>query len=124
MKRLPILIAVVLLVVPIAAAEDFTGKWSGAFLSTLPDGSTDNDTIVMTIQQKDAALTGTAGPREDMQWPLKGTVNGNKLTFDVDSNGVIVSFVLTFANGHLKGDANADAPGGKLSAKIDMERSK
>jgi hypothetical protein len=60
-----------------------------------------------------------------MQWPLKGTVSGNKLTFEVQSeSGTVVSFSLTFANGHLKGDANADAPGGKLSAKIDMEKSK
>jgi|SRR5262245_15534611 len=124
MKRLLILVAVVLLVVPLAGAEDFTGKWSGSFISLLPDGSTKDDTIVMTVKQKDTSLTGTAGPTEDMQWPLKGTVSENKLTFEVDSNGTIVYFSLSFANGHLKGDANADAPGGKLSGKIDMERSK
>jgi hypothetical protein len=124
MKRLLGLIALVLLVIPVAAAEDFTGKWSGSFNTVRPDGSADNDTIVMDVKQKGTDLTGTAGPSGEKQWPLKGTVNGNKLTFEVQSDGPLVKFSLTFADGHLKGDANAEAEGQKLQAKIDMQRSK
>jgi len=124
MKRLLGLIALVLLVIPVAAAEDFTGKWSGSFITTNPDGSVDKDTIYMDVKHKGKDLAGTAGPKADTQWPLKGTVDGNKLTFEVQSDGPMVKFVLTFAEGHLKGDANAEAEGRKLQAKIDMERTK
>ena len=124
MKRLLGLIALILLVVPVAAAEDFTGKWSGSFNTVRPDGSADNDTIVMDVKQKGTDLTGTAGPSAENQWPLKGTVNGNKLTFEVQSDGPLIKFALNFAEGHLKGDANAEQDGRKLSAKVDMQRNK
>jgi len=125
MKRLLGLIAIVLLVIPVAAAEDFTGKWSGAFNSIRPDGSMGNDKIVMDVKQKGTDLTGTAGPSADQQWPLKGTVSGNKLAFEVQANpGPLIKFTLTFADGHLKGEANAEDGGEKLQAKIDMERAK
>jgi hypothetical protein len=124
MKRLLGLIALVLLVIPVTAAEDFTGKWSGSFITTNPDGSADKDTIYMDVKHKGKELTGTAGPQADTQWPLKGTVDGNKLTFEVQSDGPMVKFALTFAEGHLKGDANAEAEGRKLQAKIDMQRMK
>jgi len=124
MKRLLGLIALILLVVPVSAAEDFTGKWSGSFNAIRPDGSADNDTIVMDVKQKGTDLTGTAGPSTEKQWPLKGTVTGNKLTFEVQSDGPLVKFALNFADGHLKGDANAEQEGMKLSAKVDMQRTK
>jgi hypothetical protein len=124
MKRLLVLCAFVLLVIPIAAAEDFTGKWSGSFADLRPDGSSGNDTIFMTVTQKGMDLTGTAGPREDQQWPLKGKVAGNAVTLEVQADGPIIKFTLTFAEGHLKGDANAEMNGQKLQAKVDMQRVK
>jgi hypothetical protein len=78
----------------------------------------------MDVKQKGTDLTGTAGPSAENQWPLKGTVNGNKLTFEVQSDGPLIKFALDFAEGHLKGDANAEQDGKKLSAKVDMQRSK
>jgi len=125
MKHLLGLFALFLLVIPVAAAEDFTGKWSGSFIAGQPDGSSSNETILMDIKQTGADLTGTVGPSADKQWPLaKGKVDGNKLTFEVQSDGPLVKFALTFAEGHLKGDANAEQEGMKLSAKVDMQRAK
>jgi len=124
MKRLLGLIALILLVVPVTAAEDFTGKWSGSFLASQPDGSTSNDTIYMNVTHKGTDLSGTAGPSLERQWPLKGKVDGNKLTFEVQSDGPLVKFALNFAEGHLKGDANAEQEGMKLSAKVDLQREK
>jgi hypothetical protein len=126
MKRLAALAVLACLLVPVRAAEDFTGKWSGTFVSTRPDGSTANDTIFMDLKHKGTELTGTAGPREDRQHALsQGKVDGDKVTFQVDADGGVVRFSLVFAAGHLKGDANAVGPEGqKLSAKIDAERKK
>ncbi len=129
MKRLGLLAVLALLAAPVAplqsAVQDFTGKWSGSFIATMPDGTTDNDTIVLDLKQKGTELTGTAGPSEKQQWPLiKGKVEGAKLTFDVQSDGPMVRFVLTFADGHLKGDAAAEHDGRKMSAKVDAQREK
>ena len=38
MKRLALLFALTLFVLPALAAEDFTGKWSGQFSGVTPDG--------------------------------------------------------------------------------------
>jgi hypothetical protein len=123
MKRLAVLIGLVLLVVPVLAAEDFTGKWSGAFVTTGQDGSTKDETILLDLRHKGTELTGTAGPSAEKQWPLsKGTVDGNKLSFEVQSDGPLVKFALTFADGHLKGDAAAEFEGQKMSAKVDAQR--
>jgi len=119
-------VAVVCLLVPIRAAEDFTGKWSGTFAAGRPDGSTSNDTIFMDLKHKGAELTGTAGPREDRQYPvIEGKVAGDKVSFQVNADGALVTFTLAFAEGHLKGDAAAALPDGqKLAAKVDAERKK
>lgn len=126
MKRLALIAGLVLLVLPVLAAEDFTGKWTGTFLANRPDGSTSSDTIYLDLKHKGAELTGTAGPDETKQWPVtKGTVKGNALNFEVQSaEGPLVIFALTFADGHLKGDAAAEFNGQKFSAKVDAARKK
>jgi hypothetical protein len=121
------LITLVLALVPagVPAAEDFTGKWSGVFSMIAPDGSARDEKIFLDLKHAGAALTGTAGPALDKQWPIvKGAVDGNKVTFEVQSDGPLVKFTLTFAEGRLKGDAAADFEGQKLSAKVDAERVK
>ena len=125
MRRFASLAVLVLLIAPVSAAEDFTGKWSGSFLATGPDGGTRDDTIFMDLKQKSTELTGTAGPSAEQQWPiLKGSVDGNTLAFEVQSNRPLIKFSLTFADGHLKGDAVAEFEGQKLSAKVDAQRVK
>ena len=124
MKHLSRVLAVLLFVIPLGAVEDFTGTWAGSFVSTRPDGTPDNDKIHMDLKHTGKEITGTAGPTETQQWPLKGTVDGNKLTFDVQAEGgqLVIKFALVFSAGHLKGDATAEANGQKMQAKIDMER--
>ena len=107
---------------PVRAAEDFTGKWSGSFVITSP--MQNDDVILMELKHKGAELTGTAGPKADQQWPLKGTVDGNKLAFEVQSEGLALKFALTFADGHLKGEASAERDGTKFAATVDAQRAK
>jgi len=130
MKRLAVAVAVLLCLAPVFAAEDFTGKWSGSFLQGRPDGSSSNETIFLDLKHKGAELTGTGGPTAALQWPIsKGKVDGNKVTFEVQSGGSadagpVIAFTLTYAAGHLKGDASAERNGQKLTGKIDVERHK
>jgi hypothetical protein len=122
MKRLSRLLGVLLFVVPLGAAEDFTGIWAGSFVVTRPDGTPDNDKIQMNVKHSGKEIAGTAGPSETQQWPLKGTVDGDKVMFEVQSDGPLIKFTLNFEKGHLKGDAAAEMNGQKLQAKVDMER--
>ena len=72
-------------------------------------------------------MTGTAGPTLDRQWTITtGKVEGTKVTLDVqaDNGGPAVKFVLTLVEGRLKGDAAADMEGMKMTAKVDVGRSK
>ncbi|HEX6323122.1 MAG TPA: hypothetical protein VFZ36_05300 [Vicinamibacterales bacterium] len=124
------LVAVVLAFAPFAArtAEDFTGKWAGAFNAVGPDGNVREQTIELNLKHVGKELTGTAGPDASRQWAItKGVVDGNTITFvvEVDNGaGPVINFALTYADGHLKGDATGDDGGEKRAAKIDIQRVK
>lgn len=124
------LVAAVLAFAPFTArtAEDFTGKWAGAFNAVGPDGNVREQTIELNLKHAAKELTGTAGPNADRQWPIsKGAVDGDKVTFvvEVDNGaGPVISFVLTYADGHLKGDATGNDGGEQRQAKIDVQRVK
>ena len=130
MKRLALLSALVLFVLPVLAAEDFTGKWSGQFTGVTPDGNQVTEPILLNLVHKGAELTGTAGPSAETQWKiLKGKVDGNKVSFEVQAggdtqSGPYVTVTLAYADGHLKGDFNAQRGAEKLTAKIDLTRVK
>lgn len=105
-----------------AAADGVTGKWSGSFVITM-NGETKDEMAYMDLKQKGAELTGTAGPSQDEQWPLQnGKVEGDKLTFDVQSGGPLIKFNLTLADGHLKGEAKAENEGRTMKAAVDLQR--
>jgi hypothetical protein len=76
-----------------ALAGDVTGKYSG----TIHNG----DPVLIILKQDGAKLTGSGGPSEDQQFPMRnGKVEGDKITFEVvaDENRV---FKLSFT---AKGD--------------------
>ncbi|MEP7341576.1 MAG: hypothetical protein ABI977_27845 [Acidobacteriota bacterium] len=125
MKRLVSVIGVaVLLASALMAAEDLTGKWSGSFIITM-DGETKDDVAYMVLKQSGTELTGTAGPSTDQQWAIqKGKIEGNKITFEVQSDGPLLKFELALADGHLKGDAKAEHDGHSMKAAVDVQRQK
>jgi hypothetical protein len=124
MIRRAFLVCLVLSVASVSAAQDVTGKWAGSFNSVRPDGSTGEAKIFLELKQSGSELSGTAGPNPDRQWPLKGKIEGNKLSFEVQSDEGPIKITLTLAEGHLKGDAAAENNGQKRTAKIDAERVK
>lgn len=106
------------------AAEDISGKWEGKFVITA-DGETHDDTACLILKQSGTELTGTGGPNSGEQWPItNGNVEGDKLTFDVQSPGPLIKFSLTVVGGHLKGQAKAEADGHVMTGEMDLQRSK
>lgn len=125
MTLLTAFVSLFLIGAPVTAAEDLTGKWSGSFTIIGEDGSPNDERIFMDLKQAGAELSGTAGPSAEKQWAIaKGKVDGASVSFQVQSDGPLISFALTLSEGRLKGDASAEQDGRKLSAKVDAGREK
>jgi len=129
------LVAVVLVVPALVAAEDLTGTWTGTFATSINGGASNDDAVHMVAKQAGAELTGTIGPNADQQWAIQkgtiavATVDGKettKVTFDVqlEGGGPQLHFDLELIGGHLKGKANAEMDGMTMAAVVDMARTK
>ncbi|HEV2688878.1 MAG TPA: hypothetical protein VGV35_09995 [Bryobacteraceae bacterium] len=114
----------VLLLSSIALLADVTGKWTGSFDVTGPDGQVQANTAFLDLKQDGNALTGTAGPNESEQMAIRaGKIDGNKITFEVaPENGPLIKFDLLLAEDHIKGSASGEHEGQKLTAKLDVTR--
>lgn len=108
------------------ADTDISGKWSGSFNITGPNGETKEDTAFLVLKQTGGAITGTVGPNEDEQYPIgKGTIEGDKITLEADANGHTVKLDLVLAADHIKGEANMAGDNGEsMKAKLDVTRVK
>ena len=74
-------VAGLLLTLAAGSAADITGKWEGKLTGQRPDGSTQEDTALLILGQKDKVITGTIGGSENDQHPItSGTIEGNKVT--------------------------------------------
>jgi len=113
-----------LLLSTIALLADVTGKWTGSFDVTGPDGSVKNNTALLDLKQDGNTLTGTAGPNESEQMSIRaGKIDGNKILFEVAlEDGTVIKFDLAFADEHIKGTANGEHEGQKMTAKLDVKR--
>jgi hypothetical protein len=108
----------------VLAADTLTGKWSGSFGITTPDGGTHPDSAYLNIKEDKGVVEGTAGPGPDKQWNIqKGKLDGNKLTFEVQAEHGLIKFDLVFDGEFIKGTAGGELPDGtKLTAKLDLKR--
>jgi len=105
-----------------AMFADVTGKWSGSFEVTRPDGQTKASTAFLVLKQSSDAITGTAGPNEDQQFSIKsGKIDGDKITLEVAADdGAVLKFDLTLTGDHIKGDVKGEKDGEKMTAKLDV----
>jgi hypothetical protein len=107
------------------ADVDVSGKWSGTFNRTGPNGEKDEGTALLILKQSGTEITGTVGPSEDEQFPIqKGTIEGNKITLEADHGGHTMKIDLVLADDRITGEAQMDAEGQTLKAKIDVSRAK
>jgi hypothetical protein len=118
-----VLICFALFVVPALAAADVTGKWSGSFNISIDGGEVKNDSAHVELTQKGTELTGTAGPNPDKQYTIiKGKVEGNNVTFELQADETVIKFNLMLVDGHLKGEANAAKDDKTMKAAVDLQR--
>ena len=107
------------------ADTNVTGKWSGSFNATNPNGETKESTAVLMLKQNGADITGTVGPNEDEQFPIqKGKIEGDKITLQADHDGHTMTFNLVLASERITGEAQMSRGGETMKAKIDVTRAK
>ena len=107
------------------ADVDVTGKWSGSFNATAPNGETKETTALLVLKQSGTDITGTVGPNEDEQFPIqKGKIEGDKITLEVDHDGQTMKFDLKVDSGRITGEVRGSREGQSMAAKIDVSRAK
>jgi hypothetical protein len=107
------------------ADVDVTGKWSGSFNMTGPNGETKDGTALLMLKQSGTDITGSVGPNEDEQFAIqKGRIEGDKITLEADHGGNIMKIDLVLAADRITGEAHMSADGQTLKAKIDVSRAK
>src|ERR1700704_5926752 len=85
------------LLTSMAMFADVTGKWSGSFDATGPDGQTNTGSAFMVLKQSGDAISGTAGPTEEHQMTIKvGKIAGDKIILElIMDDGGVMKFDLT-----------------------------
>src|SRR5690348_11234100 len=64
-------------------AADLTGKWTGT-IEIKRNGEAKAEPALVILKQEGAVLTGSGGPNEGEQHPMRnGKVDGNKVTFEI-----------------------------------------
>jgi hypothetical protein len=103
-----------------------TGKWTGTFTRTAPDGRTQSIDFMFDLTQKGKVLTGTVGPNAERQWPIeKGVADAGKITFRVQQpDGPMRTFTLKLVDDRLQGEMLAELNGQSFTAKVDAGRAK
>jgi hypothetical protein len=108
-----------------SADTDITGKWSGSFVTTTPEGGTKDATAFLVLKQSGSDITGSVGPNENEQFPiLKGKIEGDKITIEADHGGHTIKLTLVLAEDHIKGDASMATDERTMTAKLDVTRMK
>jgi hypothetical protein len=110
----------------IAVADvNVTGKWTGSFNMTGPDGQTKDGTAVLVLKQTGTEITGTVGPDDGEQHQItKGKIEGEKMTLESADGGITIKFDLAVAGDRITGDVNAAGEGRTMKANIEVTRAK
>ncbi len=109
----------------VSADTDISGKWSGSFVATTPEGETQNATAFLLLKQSGSEIKGSVGPSEDEQFPIvTGKIEGNRITIEADHDGHTLKLTLVLAEDHIKGDAAMATDERTMTAKIDVTRVK
>ena len=101
-----IALASLLLTLTAEVPVDVSGKWDGTVTAQRQDGSTNEDSALVILTQKDGTITGTVGGGESDQHPItSGKIEGNKVTLLAKhtENGREFRIELTVENDEMKG---------------------
>ena len=120
-------VCILLFAVMTLSGADVSGKWSGSFTMINAEGETHEGNAFVIIKQNGTEITGSGGPDESQQWPIsKGKIEGDKITFEVQSDGPLYKVALTLDGDHLKGETTVveDGQAAPNKAKVDLTRVK
>jgi hypothetical protein len=119
----PFLCAAALLLGLPLFAGDATGKWSGTFTVSTPNGDHDSGTALLILKQAGTVVTGTAGPNSERQSEIKdGKIDGDQVQFRVPVEDAIASVQLRLDGDQMKGQLTVDTPDGKVTGKLELKR--
>jgi hypothetical protein len=108
-----------------AADSNITGKWTGSFNMSGPEGQTKETTALLVLKQTGTDITGTVGPDEGEQHTItSGKIDRDKITLVAEGEGRTVKFDLVLAGDRITGDVNISMEGETRKAKIDVTRAK
>lgn len=125
MKSLLCVLVLAVFALTAAADTDITGKWSGSFTLTGPNGEAKDDTAYLVLKQNGSEITGTVGPNENDQVPIgKGKIDGDKITLEANHEEHIIKIALVVAADRMTGEATMSGEGQNATAKIDVTRVK
>ena len=102
------------------AAGDVSGKWSGTFKA---DAEDQTESLYMVFQQDGGKLTGSGGPNESQQHPMRnGKVEDNRLTFEVPAGKGTFIFDLKLAGDEITGNLQFKGDNETRTAKVSLKR--
>jgi hypothetical protein len=102
-------------------ASDATGTWTG----TMTVASGDTYPARMVLKQDGDKLTGTAGPDENEQRPIKNAqVAQGVVTFEVPTDNSVMKFALKQNEDEMSGEVTREQEGRTETARISVKRVK
>lgn len=101
---------------------DLTGKWSGSYDVLMTDGQTMKGKVVLNLTQNGNEVTGTAGSDEGQMQIQNGKVEGDNVTFEIQTEGPKMVFSLHLEDEHLRGGGKGDDAGNSVKVTLDLTR--
>lgn len=117
-----LLLTLVLLITTGVMPADLAGTWSGSFK---PEGGEHDIPQLITLKPEGKTLSGSAGPNAGEQYPLEnGSINGNKVRFQVTTGEWKFTYNLTGEGDELTGDLKLESPTESRVARVRLTRKK
>lgn len=117
-------LALALLSATAMLAGDLSGVWTGTLTRNTSDGPQVSDAYVILKQEGPTKLAGTGGPSAEEQLPLnKVVVDGEKITFEVETGNGAMKFAVVAKNDTIEGDVVQErSDGTSRTGKIALKR--
>ena len=97
----------------------------GELRADRPEGNGDTSSALLILKQTKGEITGTAGPNDGEQFPLKkGTISGDKVTIEIQHESQSIRLDLVVSGDKMKGEIQMSRDGQTHTGKLEIERAK
>jgi hypothetical protein len=126
MKTLLCLFVLAAIALAIPADTDVSGKWTGTMTRTGPEASGESSPAMLVLKQAGGEITGTAGPNDGEQFPLKkGTIAGDKVTLEIEPReNQSIKLQLVLSGEKMTGEITMSRDGQSRTGKLEVARTK